>query len=94
MIRPTRRAIVIFACGLPVALIFTAADATLWPIGFIFGIAVILGILADAMRGFPAAALAPAGSQPRIVLSTSHRDNRDSRYRRGDLGLPKPAKAG
>lgn len=64
MIRPTRRALLLFACSLPIALIAIAADSTLWQLGFYFGLLIILSILADGAFALSAGALAPAVSLP------------------------------
>jgi uncharacterized protein (DUF58 family) len=64
MIRPTRRALLIFACGLPIALIAIAMDRALWQLGFYFSLLVMLAILADAAFALPSRALAPSVALP------------------------------
>jgi uncharacterized protein (DUF58 family) len=57
MIRPTRRALLIFACGIPLALIAMASDQALWPLGIYFSLLIILAILADAALTLPSRSL-------------------------------------
>jgi uncharacterized protein (DUF58 family) len=64
MIRPTRRAILMFACGIPLALVALASDQALWPLGLYFSLMMILAILADAVLALPARALAPHVAAP------------------------------
>ncbi len=64
MIRPTRRAVLIFACGIPIALIAIAADASLWPLGLYYGALALLAILADAALAFPMSALSVSFTGP------------------------------
>jgi uncharacterized protein (DUF58 family) len=64
MIRPTRRTILIFACGIPVALIALASDQALWPLGLYFSMLVILAVLADAALALPARSLPPEVDVP------------------------------
>lgn len=72
MIRPTRRALLIFACGLPIALIAIAMDGGLWRLGFYFSLLVILAILADAVVALPARALVPDVAAPdRLYIGES-----------------------
>ena len=65
MIRPTRRAVLLFAAGIPVALVPLLIDSGLWPIGLIFIAAALLllgidAILAPARRAFVATVGTPA----------------------------------
>lgn len=64
MIRPTRRALLLFACGIPISLIAIALDSELWQLGFYFSLLVLLGLLGDAALALPAAALRPRMSVP------------------------------
>jgi uncharacterized protein (DUF58 family) len=57
MIRPTRRAVVLFLGGIPIALITIASDAALWTVGPYCSICVVLLILADAVLALPHRAL-------------------------------------
>lgn len=57
MIRPTRRAVLLFACGIPVALIAIASDPALWQLGLYFGALALLAVVADAALAFPLRAL-------------------------------------
>ncbi|HTO83460.1 MAG TPA: DUF58 domain-containing protein [Methylomirabilota bacterium] len=65
MIRPTRRAVLLFGLGVPAALVPLLVDARLWPVGLtFFGAALLLlgvdAILAPAPRAFAATIRAPA----------------------------------
>jgi len=72
MIRPTRRALLIFACGVPIALIAIAMDRALWQWGFYFSLVVMLAILADAAFAVPSGALAPEVALPdRLYIGES-----------------------
>jgi uncharacterized protein (DUF58 family) len=64
MIRPTRRAVLLFACGIPLALVAIASDAELWRLGFYFSLLVILAVMVDAALALPPAALTPKVSVP------------------------------
>jgi uncharacterized protein (DUF58 family) len=64
MIRPTRRAVLLFASGIPLALVAIASDAELWRLGFYFSLLVILAVMADAAFALPPAALSPKISVP------------------------------
>lgn len=64
MIRPTRRAILLFACGIPLALVAIASDETLWQLGLYFSILVILAVIADAVLAFPMSAAKPDFNLP------------------------------
>ncbi len=57
MIRPTRRAVLIFAVGIPVALIMVIADPALWPFSFDYGAFVLLAMATDALLAFPGRSL-------------------------------------
>lgn len=72
MIRPTRPAILLFACGIPIALIAIAADRGFWQLGFYFGLLVIAAILADAAFALPARSLTPSAALPdRLYIGES-----------------------
>jgi uncharacterized protein (DUF58 family) len=51
--RPTLRAVAIFALGLPAAAFLVIYDPALWPFSFDYGVLVILAIATDAMLAFP-----------------------------------------
>lgn len=53
MIKPTRRAVVIFAIGVPLSLFAAIYDPALWPLGFAYGGAVLFAIVADAVLALP-----------------------------------------
>jgi uncharacterized protein (DUF58 family) len=53
MIRPTLRAVLIFAGGIPLALFIVIHDPRLWPLSFNFGVLVLLTVATDAMLAFP-----------------------------------------
>ncbi len=53
MIRPTLRAVSIFALGLPVALFLVVYDEALWPFSFDYGVLVVLAIATDMALAFP-----------------------------------------
>ena len=48
MIKPTRRAVTIFAAGIPPALFFAIEAPRLWPLAFAYGLAVLIAMVADA----------------------------------------------
>ncbi|HUH84524.1 MAG TPA: DUF58 domain-containing protein [Stellaceae bacterium] len=54
MIRPTRRAVLIFTLGVPLALFLVIYDASLWAFSFDYGVLVLVAILADGFLAFPA----------------------------------------
>jgi uncharacterized protein (DUF58 family) len=62
--RPTRRALLLFACGLPIAVIAIATDSALWQLGFFFSLLVVLAILADAALALPMSAVDPEVDVP------------------------------
>lgn len=64
MIRPTRRGVLLFACGLPLALIAIAADAELWRPGLYLSLLAILAIGVDAALALPPGALTPKVTIP------------------------------
>jgi uncharacterized protein (DUF58 family) len=64
MIRPTRRAVLIFACGIPLALIALASDQELWRLGIYFSLFMILVLLADAALALPSRWLVPVITAP------------------------------
>jgi uncharacterized protein (DUF58 family) len=49
MIKPTRRAVTIFAAGLPPALIFAIMAPRLWPLAFLYGAVVLIAVGLDAL---------------------------------------------
>ncbi|HEX3502151.1 MAG TPA: DUF58 domain-containing protein [Xanthobacteraceae bacterium] len=53
MIRPTLRAVLIFAVGIPLALLIVIFDPALWPLSFNFGILVLIVVASDAGLAFP-----------------------------------------
>jgi uncharacterized protein (DUF58 family) len=53
MIRPTLRAVLIFAVGIPLALLIVIFDPTLWPLSFNFGVLVLIVTATDAGLAFP-----------------------------------------
>ena len=57
MIRPTPRAVVIFACGVPATLLVMAYDATLWAWPLVYAVLVLAALVADAASAFPSRAL-------------------------------------
>jgi hypothetical protein len=58
MIRPTARTVLIFAAGIPLALLVVAYDARLFVFSFNYGILVLLAAGTDIMLAFPALILA------------------------------------
>jgi uncharacterized protein (DUF58 family) len=54
MIRPTRRAVLIFAVGVPLSLLMVIIDPALWPFSFDYGVLVLLVTATDALLAFPA----------------------------------------
>lgn len=57
MIRPTARAVWLFAAGIPITLFFVIADPGRWQVPVYFGAAIALAMAADAFLAFPARAL-------------------------------------
>ena len=53
MIRPTRRAVLIFTLGVPLALFLVIYDASLWAFSFDYGVLVLVAILTDGFLAFP-----------------------------------------
>ena len=53
MIRPTRRAVLIFAGGLPLALLIVSVAPAAWVFTFYYGVLVLLVIAADALLACP-----------------------------------------
>jgi uncharacterized protein (DUF58 family) len=53
MIRPSLRAVLIFAAGLPAALFLVIYDAALWPFSFDYGALALLAIATDAFLSLP-----------------------------------------
>jgi uncharacterized protein (DUF58 family) len=54
MIKPTRRAVVIFAAGIPPALFFAIAAPQLWPLSLAYGAAVLIAIAGDGAAALAA----------------------------------------
>jgi uncharacterized protein (DUF58 family) len=52
MIRPTARTVLIFAAGIPLALLVVTYDARLWVMSFNYGILVLLALGTDVMLAF------------------------------------------
>jgi uncharacterized protein (DUF58 family) len=57
MIRPTPRAVLLFACGIPVALLVISYDVRLWAWPFIYAPLALAAIAVDAAFAFPHRAL-------------------------------------
>jgi uncharacterized protein (DUF58 family) len=53
MIRPTRRAVMIFSLGVPLALFLVIYDAGLWALSFDFGVLVLVAVATDGLLAFP-----------------------------------------
>jgi uncharacterized protein (DUF58 family) len=53
MIRPTGRTVLIFAAGIPLALLVVTYDARLWVPSFNYGILVLLAAVTDLLLAFP-----------------------------------------
>jgi uncharacterized protein (DUF58 family) len=53
MIKPTLRAVLIFAAGIPLALMIVIYDPALWPLSFNYGVLVLIVIASDAALAFP-----------------------------------------
>jgi uncharacterized protein (DUF58 family) len=53
MIKPTRRAILVFAIGIPIAMLVLAYDRTLWPFSIDAGLLVLVAMASDWAIGFP-----------------------------------------
>jgi uncharacterized protein (DUF58 family) len=53
MIMPTPLAVIIFAAGVPIALILLVVNPDLWGLSFNYGLAVLIAIATDAMLAFP-----------------------------------------
>jgi len=53
MIRPTGRAVFIFVCGIPLALLVVIYDPSLWVLSFNYGALVVLVAGTDALLAFP-----------------------------------------
>jgi uncharacterized protein (DUF58 family) len=54
MMRPTLRAVLIFAVGVPLALCIVLYDRSLWPFSFDYGVVVLLAVATDGLLSFPA----------------------------------------
>jgi uncharacterized protein (DUF58 family) len=64
MIRPTARAVWLFAAGVPVALFVVIVDPERWMVAFDFGALALLATAADAFLAFPARALTLKAAPP------------------------------
>src|SRR5262249_23657665 len=64
MIRPTGRAVLIFVCGIPLALFVVIYDPALWVLSFNYGVLVLLAAGADALLAFPPRLLSVGISVP------------------------------
>jgi uncharacterized protein (DUF58 family) len=53
MIRPTLRAVLIFAAGIPLALFIVIYDPALWPLSFNYGLLALLAIVSDLALALP-----------------------------------------
>jgi uncharacterized protein (DUF58 family) len=53
MTRPTLRAVLIFAAGIPLALFIVIYDPKLWPLSFNYGVLVVIVIASDLALAFP-----------------------------------------
>jgi uncharacterized protein (DUF58 family) len=53
MIRPTRRAVLIFTLGVPLALFLVIYDTGLWGLSFDYGVLVLVAIATDGFLAFP-----------------------------------------
>jgi uncharacterized protein (DUF58 family) len=51
MMRPTGRAVLLFAAGIPLALFVVIYDPHLWPLSFNFGLLVLIAVGTDALLG-------------------------------------------
>jgi len=58
MTRPTRRAVLVFALGVPLALFLVIYDAGLWALSFDYGVLVLIAIATDGFLAFPPRRLA------------------------------------
>lgn len=72
MIRPTRRAVLIFAAGIPVSLFIVIYDASLWPVSFNYGALVLFAVAVDFLLAFPARRLALAVELPEKLYIGEH----------------------
>jgi uncharacterized protein (DUF58 family) len=64
MIRPTRRALLLFAVCLPITVVALALDSGSWQLGVYLSLLTILAIVGDAVFALPAAAVEPGGTVP------------------------------
>jgi uncharacterized protein (DUF58 family) len=67
MMRPTRRAVMIFALGFPLALFLLIYDQALWPFSFNYGALVLIAVASDAALGLANRSLAVAVRTPQHV---------------------------
>jgi len=74
MMRPTRRCVVLYAVGVPLAMIMLILDPALWPLSFDYGILVLLATGCDALLAFPRRRLAVDVSPPRVLHVGEPRD--------------------
>jgi uncharacterized protein (DUF58 family) len=64
MIRPTRRAVLVFAAGLPLSLFLVIYDPALWPLSFNYGALALFAVAVDALLAFPSRRLGIAVTAP------------------------------
>ena len=57
MIRPTRRAVILFAAGLPASLIVVIVAPSLWGLCAAYGFAIFFAMMADALLALPSKAI-------------------------------------
>jgi uncharacterized protein (DUF58 family) len=67
MIRPTRRAVLLFALGVPLALVMVIAAPGLWKLSFDYGALVLLAIGSDAFLAFPRRQLLATVEPPKTL---------------------------
>jgi uncharacterized protein (DUF58 family) len=77
LIKPSRRAVAIFAAAIPPALLLVILAPWLWPLSFLPGVAILLAILGDGMASLRPADLKAAWTAPdRLYIGD-----------RGEIGL-------
>ncbi len=65
--RPTRRCVLLFACGIVVALLVTAGGAQLWPFWIVYLALCLLGCGADVLLGVPAGHVILDAEAPDVI---------------------------
>ncbi|HZB94286.1 MAG TPA: DUF58 domain-containing protein [Stellaceae bacterium] len=89
--RPTGRAVLVFALGVPLALLLVVANPALWPFSFDYGALVLIAIAADLALALPRGRLAATVTPPArlyigeegaiaVSLSTGRRYPRPVRF--------------